>query len=571
GFGIHPDSVSGTTEVFWSDNLVDLNSNTSLVLPTDYSNQTVLLVLRIDFGASTDEVDLWVNPILTDAATLGTTGDLEASTSYSSVTWVGAGMVNTGITGYTVEFDNLLLSNEPDEEAAFAHVTGIIPGPVYGSADVNANGLPDLAEIFHPGITEVSLSVDSDGDGHSNFDEATARTDPFDAQSFLESLSLATAATSGDEVDFTFSSVAGVSYQIEVSDSLESWTPVGPALLASGPQTMVTLSRASFPDSETAFLRAIVLPSIDSDGDGLEDALERYLGFDPYDSASVRSSASGGDLQQFVNLVQGANPDGGAFGPSPAGIPSEEQASRFLAQASFGPTIESINELRSLGPDAYEHWIDQQLASNPNFLRSYIDLLVARMNSDASVSGGGINPTFPHFVTQQTSFAMFRENVNTVWMRQALFAPDQLRQRVAWALSQIVVIGPRCNSYGIAAADWYDTVIEHSFGNYRDLLYDIATHPWMGWYLSHLGNRKADPTINRMPDENFAREIMQLFSIGLWQLNMDGTRQLDSSGEPIPTYSNEDIIQLARVFTGMELQTGVGGQAAYSVAPMRML
>ena len=252
----------------------------------------------------------------------------------------------------------------------------------------------------------------------------------------------------------------------------------------------------------------------------------------------MRDAASGGDLQHDVNLMAGGSTGGGLFGTTAQGVPSDEQASRFLAQATFGPTMAKIAAMKSLGPDAYRKWIDQQVAIAPSFLRTYIDMLTARMASDAAAPNYTV---FPHFVTPQTSFAMYRENVNTVWMRQALFAPDELRQRTAWALSQIVVIGPQCNSYGIAAADWYDTVIRHSLGNYRTCFTTSpSTRGWAGTSVTSATERPTRRS-TAMPDENFAREIMQLFSIGLWELNPDGTRKLDGDGQPIPTYNNDDI------------------------------
>jgi len=98
--------------------------------------------------------------------------------------------------------------------------------------------------------------------------------------------------------------------------------------------------------------------------------------------------------------------------------------------------------------------------------------------------------------------------------------------------------------------DFYDIFVRHAFGNYRDILGAVSLHPAMGRYLSHLGNQKARPEINQFPDENYAREVMQLFTIGLWQLNQDGSRKTDGSGNAIPTYSNADITEMARVFTG---------------------
>ena len=258
----------------------------------------------------------------------------------------------------------------------------------------------------------------------------------------------------GQTYEFSFASVPGVRYQIRASADLGSWADVGTPVNAIAAITTVQLPLANLPDPARSFVRAEVAAAVDSDGDGLEDALEIFLGFDPNSGASVRDAASGGDLQQYVNLMAGGSTGGGLFGTTAQGVPSDEQASRFLAQATFGPTMAKIAAMKSLGPDAYRKWIDQQLAIAPSFLRTYIDMLTARMASDAAAPNYTV---FPHFVTPQTSFAMYRENVNTVWMRQALFAPDELRQRTAWALSQIVVIGPQCNSYGIAAADWYDT------------------------------------------------------------------------------------------------------------------
>ena len=420
------------------------------------------------------------------------------------------------------------------------------------ASDLNENGWDDLAELLYPGLSKLSPDDDADQDGIDNGMEARAATDPFDPESQFSARWLG-----NENGTLVISTIPERLYQIWVSPNMIDWQVFGSPVAASSSETVIDLDLAVLRNGSRRFLRVSSI-NADTDGDGLDDALERFLGFDPENPHSVRSAANGGDREQLTRLLL-------------HGVPSEEHASRFLAQATFGPTMTKIAELRARGPDAYEEWIDQQMGISPNYLRRYIDLLARRMNADGAKSGVRPNPIFPHFVTQQTTFAMFRENVNTVWMRQALFAPDELRQRVAWALSQIVVVGPRCNSYGIAAADWYDTIIEHALGNYRDLLYDIAMHPWMGWYLSHLGNRKADPFINRLPDENFAREIMQLFSIGLWELNIDGTRKLDAKGQPVPAYDNTDIVHLARVFTGLALQEGFSGQGAFAAAPMRMI
>jgi uncharacterized protein (DUF1800 family) len=144
------------------------------------------------------------------------------------------------------------------------------------------------------------------------------------------------------------------------------------------------------------------------------------------------------------------------------------------------------------------------------------------------------------------------------WWQQAMASPDLVRQRVALALSEIFVISERFDRLYIAPdgrASYYDMLLRNAFGNYRDLLMDVTRHPAMGMYLSHLNNRKSDPALNRFPDENYAREVMQLFSIGLYELNPDGSRKLDAAGQPSPTYDNGDITEFAKIFTGL----GPGG------------
>ncbi|MBL9132688.1 MAG: DUF1800 family protein [Verrucomicrobiaceae bacterium] len=147
---------------------------------------------------------------------------------------------------------------------------------------------------------------------------------------------------------------------------------------------------------------------------------------------------------------------------------------------------------------------------------------------------------------------LFGNNMQTAFARAAIQGGDQLRQRAAFALSQILVASRRdanLENRCLGMADFYDIFVRRAFGNYEDILMEVTMHPVMGRYLSHVGNQKADPSINRYPDENYAREIMQLFTVGLWQLNPDGTRVL-VGGEPVPTYSNDEITQLARVMTG---------------------
>ena len=200
--------------------------------------------------------------------------------------------------------------------------------------------------------------------------------------------------------------------------------------------------------------------------------------------------------------------------------------SRFLAQATFGPNSAEITRVQRIG---YGAWLDEQfgLTPQPNH-QQYLDAVRA---TGASLSDSHVAHTF--------------------W-KQATTGNDQLRQRLAFALSQIFVVSLQDSTVaqhrrGVAA--YLDMLGREAFGTYRTLLESVTRHPMMGIYLSHLANQKEDPTRNRVPDQNFAREIMQLMSIGLYELQPDGAQRL-VSGQPVETYTNDDIVGLSRVFTG---------------------
>ena len=215
-------------------------------------------------------------------------------------------------------------------------------------------------------------------------------------------------------------------------------------------------------------------------------------------------------------------------GPSPAPMPppSADEAARFLMQSSFGPSETDIARVQTLG---YSGWIDEQFSIAATKHLPYV-----QANYSLLLFGG-------NFAFMQDSF----------W-QQAIPASDQLRQRVKFALSEILVVSAESGTIATASdglASYVDLLGEHAFGNYRTLLEAVATSPMMGIYLSHLRNQKADPVTGRVPDENFAREVMQLFSIGLAEINLDGAPKL-VNGQPVETYTNADITGLARVFTG---------------------
>jgi uncharacterized protein (DUF1800 family) len=217
---------------------------------------------------------------------------------------------------------------------------------------------------------------------------------------------------------------------------------------------------------------------------------------------------------------------------------SANDASRFLTQATFGPTDASISSVQSLG---YAGWIDQQ--EQAPLSPSMVSILQARL-----VALKALTP--PRKLEARHVYDAF-------W-KGAISAPDQLRKRVALALSEIFVISFQApNMDPLSVGSYYDVLQKDAFGNYRTLLEDVTLHPMMGNYLNILRNKKENLATGQTPDENYAREVQQLMSIGLYKLNQDGTRVTDSSGSPIPTYGQADVQGLAKVFTGFSLYSTV--------------
>lgn len=239
----------------------------------------------------------------------------------------------------------------------------------------------------------------------------------------------------------------------------------------------------------------------------------------------------------------------------------DRDIARFLTQATFGPTPELISELRALvnspahGGDrisAFSAWLDEML--NPS-LTPPVSLEALCRAEDAQLFD--IYTGDPSVAWYMADYEPFSSSRRRAWWTAALFSDDQVRQRLATALSEILVTSAGdavVDSRHYAHLHYHDMLAGGIPGTYRDLLEGVSTHPIMGQYLSSLRNQKeitdASGTVIVSPDENFAREIMQLFSIGLVRLHPDGSLQLSPQGQPIPTYGQDDIINLARLFTG---------------------
>ena len=221
---------------------------------------------------------------------------------------------------------------------------------------------------------------------------------------------------------------------------------------------------------------------------------------------------------------------------------SPEDASRFLDQASFGATDDSIRHLSLIG---YQAWLNEQFGAQQTLMEPQVEQGII-FNNPPCASG---DATCNAALFMQNSNA--QEFVENQFWQNSLTANDQLRQRVAYSMHQMFVVS--MTSTGLqnmprATAQYYDMLGADAFGNFRQLLEDITLSPAMGQWLAMQGNDKGNA--NTDPDENYAREVMQLFTIGLYQLNDDGTQKLDGTGKPIPTYSNVDVTGLAKVFTG---------------------
>ncbi|HJT81988.1 MAG TPA: DUF1800 family protein [Chthoniobacterales bacterium] len=519
--------------------------------------------------------------------------------------------------------------------------------------DQNANQQSDIWETAF-GAVALNPSLDTDRDGFNNLQESIAGTNPLDANS-APKLEIAIA---GADISAGWSSILGKRYTFWSNDTFDPATWQMTATLDGTGAGLAML----LVNSEGQYFFRLQVQDLDSDTDGLTDAEEYTLGFNPnsshterYDQTDLQrvnagwnSSStitagvidaniserwpdkgviairrSGGMKPLTVNLALGGsatsgldytssvtnsivipagarevwveitpladaddaettetvsvtvqtgtgysvgNPSSGTVNlanESANGLPNAKAAARFLLQAAFGPDQDSsgdaddipenVEEVMSLG---YSAWIEDQFTRPIGYIQPWVDW--------AAVNASGLQlygnwKEFSWWSRAMGAPKLRPDDANTV-------APDPLRQRVAFALSEILVASDRPEALAVeqrGMANFYDLFEQHAFGNYRNLLQAVALHPVMGIYLSHLGNQKANPATNVFPDENFAREIMQLFSIGLWELNPDGTRQLDGEGQPIPTYDNGDITELARVFTGLSF----GNNTNFSLYP----
>ena len=225
--------------------------------------------------------------------------------------------------------------------------------------------------------------------------------------------------------------------------------------------------------------------------------------------------------------------------------PSSADAVRLLEQAAFGPTNALISHVQSIGSAA---WIDEQLAAP---MSSYPTLPLQPSSVPPTCDAICVRDNYTMYPLQRQFFT------------NAFYGVDQLRQRVAFALHQLLVVSGRDISQPSWMAPYLQILDRNAFGNYRQLLYEITLNPGMGRYLDMVTSTKNNP------NENYAREILQLFSIGLNVLNLDGTPQLDLEGNPIPTYDQAVVTGFAKVFTGWTFEAQPSPGVVNYIDPMR--
>ena len=316
-----------------------------------------------------------------------------------------------------------------------------------------------------------------------------------------------------------------------------------PILLSATPasvnigSTSVVLTGASFINGATVLANGIPIPTQFNSGTQLTATVDPTVA-GPFDLQVLNPDPGSAVSADVVEQVPG-NP------PTPLVEPTD--ASRFLMQATFGGSEADVNNLSTIG---YTAWFAQQFAI-PNTLHEPYAEREIMLNTQPACAA--TDATCNQKLFLQTFGDEYYEQ--PFWMT-ALTGKDELRKRVQFALSELFVISGQDAVLGQmprGMTSYYGMLGNDAIGNFRQVLEDVTLSPEMGIYLSTMAN-EGNSSVE--PDENYAREVMQLFTIGLWQLNPDGTQQLDGSGNPIPTYSLNDVVGISKVFTGFSWNMG---------------
>ena len=450
----------------------------------------------------------------------------------------------------------LLVSN-PDPGSANTKTlqVKVAPGQVkltvraYNGTDVRVRNSLNLGlEVMGTSNKAVTLAVNGIAGGNSTIGTAVSKAD-----GSITYTAPAVVPTPNNVVTLTMTSVdnptVSISQNISVLNPIPVLTSATPLSFNPGPPaTTIVLSGSDFINGAQVLMNGSAVPTTFNSGTQL--------------TANVSPTEPGNLDLQVLNPGPGpatsADLIGTVNGTPPVPVVSPQDASRFLDQATFGATDADIHHLSLIG---YQAWLSEQFAATQTLMTPGVEQALI-VNAQPACAAGDVTCNAALFM-QNNQGQVYTENA---FWQQSLTANDQLRQRVAYSLHEMLVIS--MTATGVqnmprGAAHYYDTLGADAFGNFRQLLEDVTLNPMMGQWLAMQGNDKGNATTD--PDENYAREVMQLFTIGLYQLNDDGTQKLDGTGKPIPTYSNTDVMGLAKVFTGFSWNVpGNTSDAAWS-------
>lgn len=454
-------------------------------------------------------------------------------------TYVSGGQLVAEIAAPNPGIFPLTVTN-PDPGSASANPVSLKVGPgqvvlqtqLVNGADVRVSNLLNIGlTVNGTNNTKVTLKVNDVPGG-----DATVGTAVQNHDGSITYKAPAVVPTPSNVVQLTITSVdnpkVAIAQNISVMNPIPILYSATPMAFSPGPATIV-LRGAKFISGAQVLVNGAALPATFNSGTQLTATVDltepgkldlQVLNPPPGPAASA-------DLIAQVN------------GTPPPPLVTPEDASRFLEQATFGATDADIHHLSLIGYDA---WLNEQFGMSPTPQEPAVEQALILNNPPCAANNLKCNVGLYVQNSQDEGFVQ-----DTFW-QQSIAANDQLRQRVRYALSEMMVISSNSAS-GVqymprGEAAYYDLLGADAFTNFRALLQDVTLNPMMGQYLSMLANDKGNA--NTDPDENYAREIMQLFTIGLYELNDDGTQKLDGAGKPIPTYSNKDVQGLARVFTG---------------------
>jgi uncharacterized protein (DUF1800 family) len=506
----------------------------------------------------------------------------DTAPSHGTIVIQDGGLIVYQHDGSTYETDSFTyLTYDGDSYSAPARVNLTILVP----ADSSENEAPASGSNRPPVAADDQARVENGGS--VSIDLLGNDTDPERDSLRIESLG------NPSHGEVTLESDGTVTYRHDGSDSAHdsfSYTISDGELVSAGANVSVTITAANHPPSfirsgsnaqiPVETLYTLSVEAQDPDGDELTYTLPNlpyWLHFSP-DAKTLSGQPSWAELGNSYLIALSVS-DGDLTIENRFTLTVVEQrpvtdgmAHRLLLQTTYGPTLDEIEKVKQMG---IVGWIDNQLSMKsaytnindgwPSHLQRTRQIALRAEPDKDWLATGVFNESSGDSSALDYQMAAWWDNaLGSTAPGSSEVGSDQLRQRVAYALSQLLVTSdsvPILKLRGETLAAYYDILAQHAFGNYRTLLGEIARSPAMGVYLSHQGNGKANPTTGARPDENFARELMQLFTIGLYQLNLDGSpdRDGDSDSYPDPgnnllaTYTQRDIEELAKVMTGWDL------------------